>query len=79
MKDRTVRWVMLCAAATLTAPRGGALHRGSLAGGTRLLVDTDGIADVPVSGGGSPTSTNIFGKAVICGCQEAIRAAARIV
>ncbi|ECO0572984.1 fimbria/pilus outer membrane usher protein, partial [Salmonella enterica subsp. enterica serovar Derby] len=34
---------------TLTT-QGGALHRGSLAGSTRLLVDTDGIADVPVSG-----------------------------
>ncbi|ECG6644840.1 fimbrial biogenesis outer membrane usher protein, partial [Salmonella enterica subsp. enterica serovar Kentucky] len=62
---------------TLTT-QGGALHRGSLAGSTRLLVDTDGIADVPVSGNGSPTSTNIFGKAVIADVGSYSRSLARI-
>ncbi|EHO2962590.1 fimbrial biogenesis outer membrane usher protein [Salmonella enterica subsp. enterica serovar Corvallis] len=62
---------------TLTT-QGGALHRGSLAGSTRLLVDTDGIADVPVSGSGSPTSTNVFGKAVIADVGSYSRSLARI-
>lgn len=46
-------------------PKGGAFHRSSLAGGTRLLVDTDGIANVPIRGTGVPVKTNIFGKAVV--------------
>jgi len=33
--------------ATLT-PEGGALHRGGVAGGTRMLLDTEGVAGVPV-------------------------------
>ena len=33
--------------ATLT-PKGGALHRVSRTGSTRLLIDTDGIANIPV-------------------------------
>lgn len=49
---------------TLT-PEGGAVHRGGNAGGTRLLIDTLGVADVPVRGYGSTTNTNIWGKAVI--------------
>ncbi len=43
-----------------------------------MLVDTDGIADVPVSGNGSPTSTNIFGKAVIADVGSYSRSLARI-
>nr|WP_265578313.1 fimbria/pilus outer membrane usher protein [Pseudomonas protegens] len=34
-------------------------------GGTRLLVDTNGVAGVPVRGNGGVTRTNRFGKAVI--------------
>nr|WP_314264847.1 outer membrane usher protein [uncultured Moellerella sp.] len=49
---------------TLT-PEGGALHRVSQTGGTRLLVDTDGVAGVPIRGIGAPVTTNRFGKAVI--------------
>jgi outer membrane usher protein FimD/PapC len=49
---------------TLTA-NGGALHRQSEQGGTRLMVDTDGVADVPVRGFGTDTHSNHFGKAVI--------------
>ena len=49
---------------TVTA-EGGALHRTGVAGGTRLLVDTDGVANVPVRGYGRVTSTNAWGKAVI--------------
>lgn len=49
---------------TVTA-EGGALHRTGVAGGTRLLVDTDGVTNVPVRGYGSVTRTNVWGKAVI--------------
>ncbi|EOV8484586.1 outer membrane usher protein [Klebsiella aerogenes] len=46
-------------------PEGGALHRVGLAGGTRLLLDTNGVENVPVHGYGSTSRTNIWGKAVI--------------
>ncbi|MGT3216584.1 fimbria/pilus outer membrane usher protein, partial [Yersinia enterocolitica] len=36
--------------ATITA-QGAALHAGGMNGGTRLLVDTDGVGGVPVDGG----------------------------
>ncbi|MGJ3355337.1 outer membrane usher protein [Providencia sp. Je.9.19] len=49
---------------TLT-PEGGALHRINQAGGTRLLVDTDSVAGVPIRGVGAPVISNVFGKAVI--------------
>ncbi|WP_083615950.1 outer membrane usher protein [Pantoea sp. 1.19] len=49
---------------TLTA-KGGALHRIGIPGGTRLLIDTEGVADVPVRGYGRTTNTNAWGKAVI--------------
>ncbi|HGU8799219.1 TPA: fimbrial usher protein YfcU, partial [Escherichia coli] len=50
--------------ATLTA-HGGALHRTQNMGGTRLLIDADGVADVPVEGNGAAVYTNMFGKAVV--------------
>ena len=49
---------------TLT-PEGGALHRSGSTGGTRMLIDTDGVAGVPVKGSGSAVRTNRFGKAVL--------------
>lgn len=49
---------------TLTA-NGAALHRAGTAGGTRMLIDTNGVPDVPVRGYGSTTNTNAWGKAVI--------------
>ncbi|QJU38085.1 outer membrane usher protein [Serratia marcescens] len=49
---------------TLTA-EGGALHRSGMAGGTRMLIDTQGVADVPVRGYGRASRTNAWGKAVI--------------
>ncbi|STB68608.1 fimbrial usher protein [Citrobacter freundii] len=48
--------------ATLTA-KGAALHSGGMNGGTRLLVDTDGIEGVPVDGG--RVSTNRWGIGVV--------------
>lgn len=50
--------------ATVTG-KGAALHRSSMMGGTRLLLDTQGVAGVPVRGNGSVTHTNRFGKAVV--------------
>ena len=49
---------------TLTA-EGGALHRAGVAGGTRMLIDTNGVAGVPVQGYGRTSRTNAWGKAVI--------------
>ncbi|CAM3997465.1 outer membrane usher protein [Serratia silvae] len=49
---------------TLT-PNGGALHRTGIAGGTRMLIDTYGVPNVPVRGYGSTSNTNAWGKAVI--------------
>ena len=50
--------------ATLTS-HGAALHRSNVTGGTRLMLDTDGVGDVPIRGRGPTTRTNYFGKAVI--------------
>jgi len=44
---------------------GGAVHRTGMAGGTRMLIDTQGVPDVPVRGYGRATNTNAWGKAVI--------------
>ncbi|MBB6117918.1 outer membrane usher protein FimD/PapC [Rahnella inusitata] len=49
---------------TMTA-EGGAMHRIGTTGGTRLLIDTQGVADVPVRGYGQSSRTNFWGKAVI--------------
>lgn len=62
---------------TLTA-EGGALHRNNTNGGTRLLVDTDGVPNVPVKGYGSNLHTNNFGKAVIADVSNYYRNSARI-
>nr|HBE5490392.1 fimbria/pilus outer membrane usher protein [Escherichia coli] len=56
--------ISLQGGATLTA-HGGALHRTQNMGGTRLLIDADGVSGVPVEGNGSPVYTNMFGKAVV--------------
>jgi outer membrane usher protein FimD/PapC len=49
---------------TMTA-EGGAMHRAGMAGGTRMLIDTEGVSDVPVRGYGRTSRTNAWGKAVI--------------
>lgn len=49
---------------TLTS-EGGAAHRTGIQGGTRMLVDTNGVAGVPVRGYGRISHTNNWGKAVI--------------
>ncbi len=48
--------------ATITM-KGAALHSGGINGGTRLLVDTDGVGDVPVDGG--RVYTNRWGLGVV--------------
>lgn len=59
-------------------PHGAALHRVSTMGGSRLMVDTDGISGIPVSSNGSPTRTNVFGKAVITDVNSYYRNTASI-
>lgn len=49
---------------TLTA-EGAGVHRISSQGGTRMLVDTDGVSNVPIRGTGAPVYSNVFGKAII--------------
>lgn len=63
--------------ATLTS-KGGAFHRNSGMGGTRLMVDTAGVADVPVRGFGTPTRTNGFGKAVVSDINSYYRTSASV-
>ncbi|TXE50126.1 outer membrane usher protein [Serratia ureilytica] len=62
---------------TLTA-EGGALHRNGIAGSTRLLVDTEGVAGVPVRGYGSAVATNRWGKAVVADVNSYYRNKASI-
>ncbi|WP_213133154.1 outer membrane usher protein [Citrobacter sp. FP75] len=45
--------------------KGAAVHRVNSTGGTRMLVDTGGVADVPVRGYSGISSSNMFGKAVV--------------
>ncbi|MBL5905347.1 outer membrane usher protein [Serratia fonticola] len=45
--------------------QGAALHRNNVIGGTRMLLDTDGVPGIPIRGYSSPTLSNAFGKAVI--------------
>ncbi|MDI3197832.1 outer membrane usher protein [Serratia ureilytica] len=45
--------------------KGAALHRSNMAGGTRMLLDTDGVPGIPIRGYGTPTLSNAFGKAVV--------------
>lgn len=44
---------------------GVALHRVGMMGGSRIMVDTDGVSDVPVHSGGPATFTDKNGKAVV--------------
>ncbi|HCD7748832.1 outer membrane usher protein [Serratia marcescens] len=45
--------------------KGAALHRSSVSGGTRMLLDTDGVPRIPIHGYSAPTMSNAFGKAVV--------------
>lgn len=63
--------------ATLSA-EGGALHRIGMPGSTRLLLDTGGVAGVPVRGYGSTVDTNRWGKAVVADVNSYYRNKASI-
>lgn len=58
--------------------KGAALHRINSLGGTRIMVDTSGVADVPVQGFGGVSHSNIFGKAVIADINSYYRSSAKI-
>lgn len=60
---------------TATA-QGAALHAGGYNGGTRLMVDTDGIGGVPVDGG--RTVTNLWGIGVLADVSSYYRTTARV-
>ncbi|EJD6370839.1 fimbria/pilus outer membrane usher protein [Providencia rettgeri] len=52
-------------------PEGGALHRNtSINGGSRVLIDTNGIEGIPVRTGVTPIKTNRYGKAVITSIMD---------
>lgn len=57
---------------------GVALHRIGVPGGTRILVDTDGVAGVPLRGYGASTLSNGFGKAVVADVNSYYRNQIRI-
>nr|CDS55874.1 putative outer membrane usher protein YfcU [Serratia symbiotica] len=44
--------------------QGAVMHRINALGGTRIMVDTDGVNDVPIRGYGGISHSNRFGKAV---------------
>jgi len=44
---------------------GAVLHRETVPGGTRVMLDTNDISHVPVKGQGADLHSNLFGKAVI--------------
>ena len=46
-------------------PEGADMHRVSTIGGTRLLIDTGGINNIPLKGRGAVVKSNVFGKAVV--------------
>lgn len=63
----------------LTATRYGmALHRSVTMGGTRMMLDTDGVSDVPIKDSDGIIHTNIFGKTVIGGINSYYRTSVNI-
>lgn len=57
---------------------GIATHRINTFGGTRLMVDTGGVNDVPVKGNGADVGSNIFGKAVVSDVSSYYRSTASV-
>lgn len=62
---------------TVTA-EGAGLHRMNTMGGTRMLVDTEGVSKVPIRGFGAPVESNIFGKAIVGDVNSYYRSKANI-
>lgn len=56
--------------------KGAALHNGGYYGSTRLLIDTDGVADIPVNGG--RVVTNAWGIGVIPDINSYYRTTTRV-
>lgn len=54
------------------------MHRVSSMGGTRMMVDTAGIAGVPIRGYGAGTQTNRFGKAVVADINKGYRSSVSV-
>lgn len=62
---------------TVTA-EGAGFHRMSTLGGTRMLVDTEGVSGVPIKGFGAPVESNAFGKAIVGDVSSYYRSKAQI-
>lgn len=62
---------------TATA-KGVALHPVGVMGGTRLVVDTDGVSGVPVQGYGESVESNVFGTAIITDVNSYYRTTASV-
>ncbi|MCW9445972.1 fimbria/pilus outer membrane usher protein [Klebsiella oxytoca] len=63
----------------LTAtPVGITFHRGNYFGGSRIIVDTDGVSDIPVSSTNIPIKTNRFGNAVLTGISPYVNSLVRV-
>lgn len=75
--ENTSASLSLQGGATLT-PKGGAFHRTAMPGAARLLVDTNGVADVPIRSLGAVSHTNYFGKAVLPDINNYYRSSATI-
>ncbi|PHM37422.1 Outer membrane usher protein, MrxC [Xenorhabdus mauleonii] len=58
--------------------KGVALHRTNVSGATRLMVDTEGVRNVPVQTFSSSVHTNYFGKAVLADVNSYHRNTANI-
>lgn len=58
--------------ATVTK-EGSAWHRNNVPGGTRILLDTDGVANVPVRGYGAAINSNAKGKVVVSDVSSYMR------
>ncbi|MDM3869180.1 outer membrane usher protein [Proteus faecis] len=59
-------------------PDGADMHRVASLGSTRLLIDTDGVADIPVQNLGLSKRSNVFGKAVISDINNYYRTSTKI-
>ncbi|BEO41514.1 fimbrial protein SteB [Serratia marcescens] len=75
--SRTAANLGLNGGLTITA-QGAVLHGGGNNGAARLVVDTDGVADVPLQGGGRSASTNWQGLAVLTGVSSYNRTHANV-
>ncbi|BEM57018.1 fimbrial protein SteB [Serratia marcescens] len=75
--SRTAANLGLNGGLTITA-QGAVLHGGGNNGAARLVVDTDGVADVPLQGGGRSASTNRWGLAVLTGVSSYHRTHANV-